>query len=456
MEGGTFGSRSPRKLLLELAAVVGVMAVAAVSIWIAKREPPIDNDRPVGGRNVDISRSTRAQWAPTVAQDPSSPGRLVVAASDELFDSRLYISADAGRSWRGERDLPLLRANCGRGDTSIAITPTGRQLVAFLATLECRPLDPRLYVASRQAPGSRWEVSRVAPMRRAFVFDQRPALAAGRGDAVVVWLRFIGKTNVAEQRVLVSRSSGGRSWSPPVTLPFQAPYAAAVSVAPSGEVYVVVADAVAGVVVLRSRDGGGHFGPARRIAALRGTFTPICGHGDVLVTAQPQRCIGPSPTVSSGRDRVLVTYGRAEANGSQGVYAVTLDSELRVLRSGRVGPPDEDKDDQFTPVSAIDRTTGDFWACFYDSSGDELRKRAWFTCTVSDDEGRSWAPLVRAATSRSNETRFAADRDGFGDVQGLVASKGAAHPVWTDSRDLLQAEEIYTTRLEASRLLARH
>ncbi len=456
MEGGGFGSHTPRKLLLELAAVVGVMAVAAGSIWIVKREPPIRNDRPIGGRNVDISRSTRAQWAPTVAQDPSRPDRLIVAASDELLDSRLYTSEDGGRSWRGEGDLPLLRANCGRGDTSTAIMPRGPQLLAFLATIDCRPLDPRLYAAFRQSAGAPWKVSLVAPVRRSFVFDQRPALAAGRGGGVLAWLRFVGKTNISEQRVLVSHSSDGRSWSVPLVLPFQAPYASSVAVAPSGEVYVVVADAVAGVVVLRSRDGGRRFGPARRIAALHGTFAPLCGHGDVLVTAQPQRCIGPSPTISAGRDRLLVTYGRAEPNGSQGVFALTLDRDLSVIRSGRVGAPDRDNDDQFTPVSTIDRATGDLWVCFYDTSGDKLRKRAWFTCTVSGDEGRSWAPLVRAASSRSDETRFAADSDGFGDVQSLVASNGVAHPVWTDARGILEAEEIYTTRLTASRLLARH
>jgi hypothetical protein len=451
-----FGDRSPRKLLLELAGIAVVFAVAAFLIWWFNRSPPIHNVRPVGGRNVDVSRDARAQWAVSAAIDPADPRMLLAGSSDQLWDTRVYSSANGGANWRSAPGPPLLRANCGRGDPAVAIGPGGLQLFAFLATAECRPLDPHIHVAARQGPKGRWRVARIAlGPRGQFVFDQRPALAAGPGGAVLAWFRFVGATNADEQRVMVSRSSDGRTWSAPLQLPFRAPYMASVTVAPDGDVYIAVADAIAGLVAMRSQDGGRTFGRARPVAPLEGVFNPVCGHGDVLLPAQPQRCVGPSPTISADAEHVFVTFSKREANLTQGVQAAVLDRGLRPVRLGRVGPADDGLADQFTPASTVDRSTGDLWVCFYDTTGDETRKQAWFTCTVSADQARTWAAPVRAASARSNETRFSSVDDGYGDVQAVVAAGGAAHPVWTDSRRLQDGEEIYTTRLRAADLLRR-
>jgi hypothetical protein len=338
----------------------------------------------------------------------------------------------------------------------VAIGHGGLQLYAFLATVDCRPLDPHIRVASRRRPEGRWRVVPVAPgPRGAFVFDQRPDLAAGPGGAVLAWLRFVGAMNSDNPRVLVSRSSDGVSWSAPVRLPFQAPFQASVAVAPGGDVYVAVADAVAGLVVMRSRDGGRTFGRPRLVSELQATLIPTCGHGDVIIPAQPQRCVGPSPKISADAGHVYVTFAQREEDGTLGASAAVLDRELRPVRVTRVGPPDDGLADQFAPTSTVDRSNGDLWVCFYDTTGDETRKHAWFTCTVSTDEARSWAPVVRAANVRSNETRFSADNDGYGDVQAVVAARGLAQPLWTDSRRLEDSEEIYTTHLRAADLLRR-
>jgi hypothetical protein len=451
-----FGDRTPRKLLLEIAGVAAVVALAAFLIWWLNRAPPINNVRPLGGRNVDITRNNRAQWAVSAALDPEDPNVLLAGSIDQLEDTRVYTSEDGGSTWQSRAQPGLLRSNCGRSDPTVAIGRSHLQLYAFLATVDCRPLDPHIRLAWRHGSAAPWHVVVVArgPHRR-FVFDQRPALAAGPDGAVLAWLRFVGATNSDEQRVLVSRSSDGRAWSSPLRLPFIAPYQASVAIAPDGDVYVAVADAIAGLVALRSQDGGRTFGHARRVAPLQGVFAPVCGHGDVTVPAQPQRCIGPSPTISVDGGRVLVTFTRREADQTQAVEAAVLDRDLGLMRVGAVASPDDGLRDQFTPTSTIDRSTGDLWVCFYDTTGDETRKHAWFTCTVSDDDARTWAPPVHAASVRSNETRFSADNDGYGDVQAVVAAGGVAHPLWTDSRRLEDSEEIYTTRLRAADLLRR-
>jgi hypothetical protein len=450
-----FRERAPRKFLLEVAAVAAALGLAAFLIWWFNRPASIHDVRPLGGHNVNITRNFRAQWAATAALDPADPSTLLGGSIDELQDTRVYTSTDGGATWTSKPQPSLTRANCGRSDPAVAIGRSHLQLYAFLATADCRPLDPHIRVAWRRGSAGAWHV--VAPPRtaRGFVFDQRPAIAAGPGGAVLVWLRFVGATNFDNQRVMVSRSPDGRTWSAPRRLPFQVPYQASVAIAPDGDVYLAVADSLQGILALRSSDGGRTFGRPRLIATLHGVFIPTCGHGDATIPAQPQRCVGPSPAISADHDRVLLTFARPDADGTMTVESAVLDRDLRVVRTGVVAPREDGTRDQFIPASTIDRATGDLWACFYDTTGDETRKHAWFTCTVSDDAGRTWAPPVHAASARSNETRFSADTDGYGDVQAVVAARGVAHPVWTDSRKLQNSEEIYTARLRAGDLLRR-
>ena len=59
---------------------------------------------------------------------------------------------------------------------------------------------------------------------------------------------------------------------------------------------------------------------------------------------------------------------------------------------------------------------------------------------------------ANAASANSDETVTGADALGYGDVEGLVAADGVAHPVWTDDRDSLKsAEEIYTAAIRPAR-----
>ena len=451
-----FGERTPRKLFLEIGAVLTVAGITVFLIWWFNRAPEIHDVRPLGGRNVNITRNFRAQWAVSAAIDPADPRVLLGGSIDQLDDTRAYTSADGGRTWKSKPQPAFLRANCGRSDPAVAIGRSHLQLYALLATVQCIPLDPHIRIAWRHGASAAWHVVDVPGTPRGrFVFDQRPALAAGPRGGVLVWLRFVGRANADEQRVMVSTSADGRRWSKPLRLPFQLPWQASVATAPDGEVYLVVADALAGLIALRSDDGGRTFGHVHRVAALEGVFAPACGHGDVTIPAQPQRCVGPSPTVSVDRRHVLVTFAQQDADLTFSVQAAVLDRNLRVVRQTAVAPPDDGPRDQFIPTSTIDRSTGDLWVCFYDTTGDETRRHAWFTCTVSDDAGRTWAPPVHAASARSNETRFSAVRDGYGDVQAVVAAGGVGHPLWTDSRALKYAEEIYTTRLRARDLLAR-
>jgi hypothetical protein len=208
--------------------------------------------------------------------------------------------------------------------------------------------------------------------------------------------------------------------------------------------------------VARSTDGGRHFGPERTVVTFFIVPIPSCG-GGILIPASLRVCLHPNPIVTVDRSlgarsgRVYVSYAKTEAGGDEGVVVNSFDAALRpVTEEGvPVAPaPRSVLPDQFWPASAVDASTGAVWVCFYDTSGDRARKKAFYTCTISRDGGQTWRPRVRAASVASDETQPGADLRQYGDYQGLAVANGVAHPIWTDTRDLATlGEEIYTTRL---------
>lgn len=189
------------------------------------------------------------------------------------------------------------------------------------------------------------------------------------------------------------------------------------------------------------------------MARLRDAYQPGCGRGGFVPRAQPQRCVGASPSLLAlPSGDIVVVYADPEQDGTEAIYSVRFARDLRPLRHRRrVGPADESRADQFQPVAAYDRSVSTLWVCFYDTHGDHERTHAWFTCTRSRDAGATWAEPVRVAAKPTDATRPATDPEGDGDAQALIAAGGRAHPFWTDRREPLIDEDIYTTILRTRR-----
>ena len=451
---GTFRRRRPRSLLFEAAAIAIALAVGAVVVYFVLRPPPVHNERRIGGRNVDVSDTPGAQYEARVAADPADPRILLAASIDGTDDARVYTSADGGASWH-TAIAPGASAPCGLSHPAVAIGPRHLQVYASLASDICQPPDPHLQVATRRGSRGRWVVRTIAPTR-GFWFDQRPVVAVdARGQIAVAWTRLLGEFS-SRQELLVSTSDDGRAWSAPTRVrDYNGVYALDLAAARSDDLYLAVADGRGrNLDLLRSTDGGRTWPERRRLTRLVEPYVVGCGSGAVSVPAQPQRCIGPSPSIAIGTaGTVVVAYSEPEANKTQGVYVIRADARLRMSsRPHRLGPPDAKRSDQFLPVAAYDRSTGDLWGCYYDTAGDPRRRSTWFTCTRSRDDGAHWAPPLRAASERSDETQTASDPLGYGDAEGLVAADGVAHPVWTDTRRALDLnEEIFTATIRARR-----
>jgi peptide/nickel transport system permease protein len=438
--------RGRRRLLVETAAVLALIAAAGSLVYVLEVNP-IRSSWALGATGVqNVSRADGAQTQVSVAADPRHPGVLFGVSNDtSLRTVRVYTSSDAGQTWTSTAGPSLGLDACERGEPTAAVDAQGRQFVAFTVSGFCLQDDSSPYVvaAVRAGPTAAWTVRRLAPHRPPDFWDDHPSIAAGAsGRVYVAWSRLLRWTY--EGIVVSSSADGGRTWTKPrlVSPALSFPRLAATAVAPDGTLYVTGIDARAGVWLARSKDGGKSFRLAR-VAPLPGNRARDCATASGHPTPfQGIRCVGPNPSVAASNERVFVTYGVGWVGEPQSVRIGVFDGSLHPLWRGKVGPADP-KADRFWPASALDATTGRLSVCFYDTSGDPSRAHAWYSCTSSRD-GRSWAKPVRAARDSASpdvlweDARVYAFGDviGYGGSTGVAAAGGNVYPLWIDTSDL--------------------
>jgi hypothetical protein len=442
---------------------VRVVAVAAVAVTAgAAGSTP---------ENVNVARLPGPQTSATIAVDPSNDQNLLAGSNSiEEGTMRIYASTDRGRTWRTATAHPPAKslASCS-SDSGVAIDGRGRQYYSFVRAVPCRDgARQHVFVVVRAGPDAVWsQPIRVAALGRARL-DDKPSIAVDtspsspfRGRVYLAWTRIA--RNTVFSIVLSHSDDGGRTWSRPVKVNRggrEMTYAN-VAVSRRGTVYVAWDDVGEfGLWVARSTDGGRRFRDHRKVASFVAVTIPHCGAG-IVIPAQPRTCVNSNPIVSVDTSRgpysgrVYVSYARTEFRGRQAAHIAVFDERLRRIRPDpetREGRPVAPRSaargaDQFWVQSAVDPARGTVWVCFYDTLGDRARKRAFYSCTISRDGGRSWKRSVRAASVASDETQ----RGGLGHYgyqQGLAVANGVAHPIWVDTRDLnAMREEIYTTAL---------
>jgi hypothetical protein len=446
---------------LGLAVAVGVLAAAGST----------------GGPEVDVSNLPGPQTNPTIAIDPNNAQILLAGSNDPRAGAqRIYSSMDGGATWQTAttfRPPANVRQTCA-SDPGVAIDARSRQYYSFDRATPCRSDGAyRIFVLTRSGPAATWSkpilVSRLGTAR----LDDKPSIAVDispvskfRNRVYLAWSRLSRATIFSI--VLSHSDDGGRTWSKPVKVNRSGRELSYSSIAISrnGTVYVAWTDGTNFAVnVARSTDGGAHFGPERNVARFSIVTIPHCGSG-IVIPALPTSCVQANPTLavdaSGGRysGRVYVSFTQTEFYGNQGTFVQVFNSRLRGLvkstgtQKGRaVAPaPRNEHADQFWPQSAVDRSSGALWVCYYDTRGDPSRKKASYSCTVSLDGGTTFAPPVHAASVASDET-VAGALGQFGYYQGIAVANGVAHPIWTDTRDLgTLDEEIYTTALSEADL----
>lgn len=437
-------SRTRPRLLLETAAVVVLTAGAVAVVYVWQTRPVHSSWKLAASKIQDVSRADGAQTQVSAAVDPVHPGTLLAVSNDTALRTvRIYTSTNAGSTWTSSAGPSLGIDACAIGEPTATVDSRGRQYVAFTVSATCQQDDqsPYIVTAVRAAAGAPWVLHRLAPHRPSDFWDDHPSLAGGAGGRVYVsWSRLLRWTY--EGIVVSSSADGGRTWSAPriVDRRLSFPRLAATGVAPDGTLYVAGVDARFGVWVARSADRGRTFRLAR-VAALPWNRAADCATASGHPTPfQGVRCVGPNPGVVATADRVFVTYGVGWPGEPQSVHVGVFDTALHPVWHGTIGSPDL-KADRFWPAAAFDAASGLLWACYYDTSGDPGRGRAWYSCTSSRD-GQHWARPVRAARDPASADVLWEDARIFeyGDTIGYggstaVAAAAGVHPLWIDTSD---------------------
>lgn len=434
----------------------------------------------LGGSNrdrvqVDVSNLPGTQSETTITVDPTNPATLLAGSNDHRsLQVAAYSSTDGGSTWTGTR-LPYPPDGDLSGDPVVAIDRTGRQYFGFVSVVDARleTARSRLYVATRPGPAASWSLPARPIETLPDGFADKPALAVDDSSAsphlnrvYVAWSQIYESAGSEFGAVYLAHSDdAGATWSAPVAVsdsPWALDSYSTIDVARDGTVYVGFWNVFGlGVYLDLSHDGGDTFGRDVLVDPIRGESN--CLSAGISIPAQPVNCIRPNPVVSVDNSarrfagRVYITYGDAGVRRKQqDVFVTAFSPALHALfRRHRINPPDGPvRSDQFWPASAVDPSTGIFWACFYDTRGDPRRRRAWFSCSRSLDGGSSWVRPVRAASVPSNERAPSADsvhgnlKREYGDYEGFAVAAGVAHPIWTDTRRLRTLrEEVYTTTL---------
>ncbi|MBA3734485.1 MAG: hypothetical protein H0W90_04700 [Actinobacteria bacterium] len=451
------------RLLVETLVVFGLVAGAAVAIYLWQVNPVASNWRLAGTQIQNLSQARGAQSEASVAVSPSKPTVLLAASNDSLMRTiRVHSSTDGGRTWSSSSGPALGTDACAKGDPSVAIGSDGREYAAFTVNAFCTQFDPSPYlvVASRTGPDKPWTVRRIGRKRPEDSFDDKPSLAVGPdGNAHVAWSRLVTWTR--QTTVISSSGDGGRSWSRPhiVSGGLNQPQLVNMTVSPLGTLYLTGVDAHLGVWVARSNDARTFV--VRRVGPISASRASSCLLvGSHPIAEQANRCLGPNPTVSATRSRVYVTYGAPFDAPKKDVSIAVFDAALELLGRGGIGEAHAGRADRFWPTSAVDPRTGLLWTCFYDTTGDPSRKQAWFSCATSRD-GRNWTTPVRAATASASpqvlweDSRIYGfgDSIGYGGYAGLAVGGAVAHPAWIDTQDTEGGgEEVFSARIPAGTL----
>ena len=449
-QGGLAAALFPsmRKLGIEAAIVLVLVAIGAAVAWKLSIHH-MHNPRGLGGRNVDVAPTPGSQTEATFVAAPGHPNVLIG------FDDALvaHTSTDGGRTWHAQ-DSGALTTLCTHRDPRLALDPSGRQYLAYIASDLCGDeLQPYLLVATRASSTAPWRVVRVTKHTWEFGYDDAPSIAVDghSGAAYVAFTRSLGPH---QEAVVVSHSADhGATWSDPVVVdpPDAKPHLAQVAVGANGVVYVAGIDGPHGIWATRSTDGGRTFGPAAKLATLRANPSLDCARtGDVPVAQEERSCAGPNLNLIVSRGRVYAVYADAAADGTQDVVLAAADASLKPVFHGTVNPPDLGKAQQLLPVAAADSSDGVLWACWYDTTYWSSGKSAWFTCSHSAD-GRRWSAPVRAAAVPTPLSYLFVAYAYSGLVPSLTAAGGVAHPFWLDSRPKNNLNDIFTAAIPLSR-----
>jgi hypothetical protein len=391
--------------------------------------------------NVRVSRDRfGVHVGPSVAANPLRPRQLLVACQAALTGNpnriAIYVSSDAGASWRSGGSLPHPAGKPVAGDdVTVAFDPQGRGHVCATATGSSDA--ERTMYAWRTDDGGRSFAPPVILVTGGAYFDQ-PWVAAGlERNVYVVWA---SNRNEGGDSVSLARSTdGGESFEASRTILDAhrgTTQSATPKVAAGGRGIVCVAadelsswdssgDLVGHAVAVCSTDGGASFGAP---APLGWETLDIRLPGGVLPNS------GVTTAVSPDGRALYVAFSRHQRGAEHADVVVRASYDHGRTWSRPVTTTPSDGVTYFQPNLAVDEAGRVAISAFALANGridevlllsgpGQLRFGAPVRVTTAPFD-----PHSRTATGQKHGAWW------VGDYQGITAGAGAFHLVWNDTR----------------------
>jgi len=461
--------------LLRLCQLLGIIAVL-LSVADLSSAQTI-------GPNLNVSRMPADKTEPGIAIDPTHPDRLFIAANIQdgngLFAA---FSTDTGATWTytdpvdgviadGTDGLP---ESCCDASVSVAADSFGNIFLVYLKTA-----GPSGIVVTISTDGGQ-SFRHLATLAVQDAVDQ-PTVATGCAEGCAsgsVWVTYrnasLPNAPVVAQGAAVTGPDQVGSFGPVQIVPGSAGgNFGDIAIGLDGEVLVTFqttspAQGPSSILVSLDPDGLGPAGFSASTVVTQtrvGVFDSIPAQPDRGIDAEAglafDKCIG-----SSRLGRAYLIYTDRAATGS-------ADTDILVRYSDNLGATwstairvndGTEGRSQFFPRIAVDSTSGNVAASWYDCRNDAgdsgpsdrtpgPNNDSELYAGVSRNGGLSWFPNMKISAGPSAEAASGNPND-FGEYTALAFHGGNLYPVWSDNSNSTgdnpagaTSAEIYTARV---------
>jgi len=433
--------------------IIGMFAATPVSTASAASVP----------HNVDASQRHLNESEETIAVNPTNPDNIVMVSNIGHREAGLTagmfaaISFDGGATWTHR----LIGNNDSLGDSccdpSLSFDEFGNLFLTYLFEAEnevpiALSTDGGLtfnIISNVVAPPKNTPTKSGGDNRGLFRFVDQPTITAGHGE---VW-------------VIVNAGGPMFATGAPVTglgqvgAFFQGEVVPGTNNCTYGDIAIGPAGQVMQVCTLtESGQGGGKLfinvdpdglGPANFGDRVFVTATHVGGFD--FIPAQADRSIDAEPGLAwdrtggphDGRVYLINTKEQQNESDDTDIYVRYSDDDGASWSQGVLVNDDQTTNSQFLPKIALDQTTGDIAAVWYDARKDLGAGGPGDTDGAPNTDAQLWGAFssnggtsfsenmqISAGTSNSHDSGNGID---YGDYSGLAFFGSVAHPAWSDN-----------------------
>ncbi|MCK1637153.1 exo-alpha-sialidase [Bradyrhizobium sp. 157] len=414
---------------------------------------PADSTALIAGANIDVSNQVGVEGEVGISVNPLNPLNIVATSNNNEDLSRMatYFSDDGGTTWT---TVFIDENQDGHGaairfDPNVAFDSDGNVYVVY--SVNTGTTSHLMLAKSTDGGNTYAQVTEVttdpANSRLHTAMVTTRADAHGADDVLVLWARV-----VTEENIQAALSLDGGATFPIVNNNIndatQRTFLPWAVVDDAGDFHVAWEANLEGT----SPDGRIFHDVLDGATLADGTDVAV---SDIQITdqfqatsklpAQPDRGVWSTVTIDADRSggpndgRIYISY-------TDRASTATDDTNIFVRFSDDGGCnwscPIQINDDggttsQFLPRLALDQTTGDVYAAWYDARNDAANNQQVDIFTaVSVNGGTSWGPNEQLTTAQSDESMNNPLRDpnNYTEYMGLAAFGGAAFVGWTDAR----------------------